>query len=87
MARFNSIQDCAQTASDIQNACNFSGILHTFVEVFTYMKNDLGMSRDEVNTHPITIVFLDKLNSLAEIQNMGCERVMNALNEVDKLCQ
>lgn len=86
MARFNSVRDCAQTARDIQNACNMTGILHTFIEVLTCMK-ELGITGDELRTHPITIVFLDKLNSLAEIQNLGCERAMNALDEVDKLCQ
>jgi len=59
-------------AINVQNACNSSGVIHALSELV----HDLweiagkdGHGTKWVNTHPLIILFLDKLNSLAGIQS------------------
>lgn len=61
------IKQLAQEALDCQNACNLCGVAQAFARAMI----DLGehtKGTDERNQHPITRVWLDKLNSLAGIQ-------------------
>ena len=64
------IQQAAQTALDVQDACNLSGVLHSFNEIVHEViwpeARRQGKGTEFVNTHPIVILFLDKLASLAQ---------------------
>lgn len=81
------LKELAQEALDVQNACNLCGVAQTFARAMI----DLGehcSGTDERNTHPITIVWLDKLNSLARIQafeGSSVDRVNEAFNKVISL--
>jgi hypothetical protein len=83
------LKELAKEALDVQNACNLCGVAQTFARVMI----DLGKhcsGTDERNTHPITIVWLDKLNSLARIQafeGSGVDRVNEAFNQVIQLSE
>jgi hypothetical protein len=63
-----SLKEAAQTALDVQDACNLSGVLASFHEVVMDVlwptARELNMGTDWVNTHPIVTVFLDKLTDL-----------------------
>lgn len=66
------IKQLAQEALDVQNACNLCGVAQAFARAMI----DLGehtKGTDERNQHPITRVWLDKLNSLAGIQEYNSE--------------
>ena len=56
-----------QEALDVQNASNLPGVAQSFARAML----DLGdhvKGTDERNTHTITVLWLDKMNSLARIQ-------------------
>lgn len=66
------IKQLAQEALDVQNACNLCGVAQAFARAMS----DLGQytkGTDERNQHPITRVWLDKLNSLAGIQEYNSD--------------
>ena len=62
------IQEAAQTALDVQDACNLSGVLASFNkivhEVIWLEARTLGKGTEWVNAHPIVTLFLSKLGSL-----------------------
>jgi hypothetical protein len=66
------LQQAAQQALDVQNACNLSGVLASFKEIVHEViwpeARRLGKGTEFVNTHPIATLFLSKLTSLN-----GCE--------------
>lgn len=62
------IQQAAQCAIDVQDACNLSGVLGAFNDiVFDTLWPEarrIGQGTEWVNTHPICTLFLDKLCDL-----------------------
>jgi hypothetical protein len=62
------IQEAAQTALDVQDACNLSGVLASFHEIVSNViwpeARRLGQGTDFVNRHPICTLFLVKLTDL-----------------------
>jgi hypothetical protein len=62
------IQQAAQTALDVQNACNLSGVLVSFKEIVHEViwpeARRLGKGTEWVNSHPVVTLFLSKLCSL-----------------------
>ncbi len=62
------LRDAAQTALDVQNACNLSGVLASFTEIVHEViwpeARRLGHGTEWVNEHPICTLFLSKLGSL-----------------------
>lgn len=70
MAGFNdrwTLQRAARAALDVQNACNLSGVLRTFVKAQEAVFDSCN-STEERNVHPITRVFMSKLASLARME-------------------
>ena len=72
------LQELAKQAIEIQDACNLSGVVHSFSPALTKLREVIGSG---VNEHPITIVWLDKLNSLAGIQE-GHVNISRAYDKV-----
>jgi hypothetical protein len=62
------LREAAQTAIDVQNACNLSGVLASFHSIVSDVicpeARRLGQGTDFVNRHPIVRVFLAKLADL-----------------------
>lgn len=57
-----------RAAIDVQDACNLSGVVHSFSQIVTAIWDEArarGEGTEYVNTHPIVQLFLDKLNALA----------------------
>lgn len=66
------LKELAAEALDIQNACNLCGLAQRFAQV----QIELGQYTDGTdarNTHPVTRLWLDKMNSLARIQPIHTE--------------
>jgi hypothetical protein len=79
------IKALAQEALDVQNACNLCGVAQSFARAM----RDLGdhtKGTDERNQHPITRVWLDKMNQLAGIQEYTTE-MTKAYSVVHDLAQ
>lgn len=61
------IQEAAQRALQVQNACNLSGIVRTFADITPILWSEarsLGHGTDWVNRHPISVMFSRKIASL-----------------------
>jgi hypothetical protein len=67
-------KEAAQTALDVQDACNLSGVVFTFAAVMKAIcerANQLGAGTEWKNQHPIVVLFLDKLADLARCCDRG----------------
>lgn len=62
------LRDAAQTAVDIQNACNLSGVVQTFSKILSEVLWPFakvhGYGTDWVNRHPISVLFSSKIAAL-----------------------
>lgn len=79
-----SIYDLAKEALDVQNACNLTAVAQSFARAMI----DLGkhvQGTYAVRTHPITLLWVDKLASLTGTQQMGLIQVMNAYDAVNAI--
>lgn len=54
-----------ETAFQIQNACNISGVAHELCHALRAM-SDAGMGNSSRNAHPVTRLLLSKLCELAQ---------------------
>jgi hypothetical protein len=63
-----SLKDLAQLALNVQDACNLSGVVHSFSGVITDVRANLEAEgkggTDAVNQHPICVLFSSKIASL-----------------------
>lgn len=58
-----------ERALQVQDACNLSGVVHSLSALVSRLHRDPeSTGTDWVNHHPLVILYLDKLNSLAGIQ-------------------
>ena len=74
------IKEAAQMALDVQDACNLSGVVHSFSRVMSLLSdeaNRIGLGTDWKNTHPIAVLFSDKIASLTG-SNGGFIAINNA---------
>jgi hypothetical protein len=80
------LREAAQTAIDIQDACNLSGVLRTFDSVVSDViwpeARRLGQGTDYVNRHPIVRVFLAKL---ADLNGLEYSWSAEAFTEVESI--
>jgi hypothetical protein len=58
------IREAAQAAIQVQDACNLSGVLHTYVEAMAAVFEVAG-STTERNRHPVSVCFAAKIADLA----------------------
>lgn len=68
----------------VQDACNLCGVALAFARAMI----DLGehtRGTDERNTHPISVLWADKIAHLTGTQTIGVERVLEAYTEVQAL--
>jgi hypothetical protein len=69
------MQELYQSALDVQNACNLSGVLYTFANVVaelrTHLHHEVGtnFSTSMLNTHPIVVLFSNKITSLSNSED------------------
>ena len=75
MKRVRSWKELAQVGLDVQNACNLSGVVHTFSEVVSEVRSRMEgegkAGTDAVNKHPVCLLFSDKIASLTGTQTVG----------------
>ena len=54
----------------VQDACNLSGIVHSLSELLPRIRDDPDCTgTDFVNTHPIVVLYVNKLSSLSGAEN------------------
>lgn len=62
------LKELAQLAIDVQDACNLSGVVHSFSSTMTdlraHLSKDANFSTTMLNQHPVCVLFSDKISSL-----------------------
>jgi hypothetical protein len=77
-------QELAQQALDVQDACNLSGVVHSFAKAMDVLwaeARERNKGTAWINQHPIVSLFLDKLASLNGSQ-YNSSVVFRAFDEV-----
>ncbi len=78
------VAEAARAALQVQDACNLSGVAHSFAEAVGALWEEArqrGQGTDFVNTHPISVLFASKLGDLARAESN--ERYAEALAECE----
>lgn len=69
-----SLKDLARNALDVQDACNLSGVVHSFSRDITRLRALLSaepdFSTDKLNRHPICKLYADKIAHLTGTQSI-----------------
>lgn len=69
MSSVRCMKELAKEALDVQNACNLSGVVHSFSRAIGDLREIARLekweSTDKINRHPICILFADKIASLS----------------------
>jgi hypothetical protein len=79
----------AKEALAVQDACNVSGVVHTFSRAMIKLwevANDRMQGTDWVNHHPIVQIFTDKCAHLAGV-NISGDEVMMAFVKCRKISE
>jgi hypothetical protein len=81
------LRQAAQTALDVQNACNLSGVVRSFVEATDAIRESGEYSGTKsVNVHPITTLFISKLASLNNT-DCFCSQCIDTFAKARKACE
>jgi hypothetical protein len=67
------IKDLVREALLVQDACNLSGVVHSFSRTMTelraIMEKEDGFSTDKLNQHPIAVMYSSKIASLTNSED------------------
>ncbi len=81
--------DLAREALNVQDACNLSGVVHGFSRSITRLRAlleaDGKAGTHAVNTHPICMLWSDKIASLTETQGIAFGDLTAAYDGVKRL--
>ena len=80
------IQELAKEAIAVQDACNLSGVMISAAKAVSDLREacpDLGTRG--INRHPVMILWIDKMASLAGIQDLGNDDVGDAYRKCREL--
>jgi hypothetical protein len=72
------LQEAAADALAVQSACNVSGVVNAFARAMMAVLDDCranGGGTDAARRHPITVMFMDKLNDMCGRNIEGIEYV------------
>lgn len=86
------IQQAAQQAIDVQDACNLSGVLHSLRDIVTGpiwhdMERQPARGTAFRNCHPIVLAFLDKLVSLTRCYDQDYKAGIQAMDACEAIAQ
>lgn len=70
----------AKDAIQCQDACNMSGVVHSMSRHMTAIREEQPMGTDDLNRHPVVVLFADKIASLANVQNLGNSAFADAMD-------
>ena len=82
------IQQLAQQALDVQDACNLSGVVHGFSRAITELRElfpDKGT--DWFNEHPICALWADKIAHLTRTQTIANDKVFHSYRAVQEIVE
>lgn len=68
----------------VQDACNLSGVVHSFSKMLTEMSVEGGFDHAKRDAHPATILFVDKIHSMVPHSAVDFSRAYDAAKEATK---
>ncbi len=70
------LPELAQQVLDVQDACNLSGVVHSWSEAITNLRQLMpSASTDAINRHPINKLWVDKVAHLTGSQTLSDQGV------------
>lgn len=85
-AQVRSEAELAIEALLVQDACNLSGVVHAFARAMSDLLSQPNCKgTDWANTHPVAILYADKIAHLTGTQTPGSERVFAAYRKAQDL--
>lgn len=80
------IKELATEAYNVQDACNLSGVVHSFSRVFESLRAlDECKGTDWINKHPVCVLYADKIAHLTGTQSLGNDAVMSAYDAIREM--
>ena len=80
------ITDLARDSLRVQNACNLSGVVHSYARALSDLRTIFpSLGTDAINRHPIAVLWADKITHLTGIQDLGNSRISRAYDAVYKI--
>jgi hypothetical protein len=76
------LQQLAEEALAVQDACNLSGVAHGFARAISNLRELENLSTDALNRHPICILWADKIAHLTGTQAFGSDSARDRTNEI-----
>lgn len=77
------LAELAQEALDVQDACNLSGVAQAFGRAMSGLCSHVPNTSTR-NTHPIAVLWADKIAHLTGTQNLANDSVMAAYSAIYK---
>lgn len=85
------LKRAAEDAIQVQNACNLSGVVHSFSKILKDVlwpaAHEQGLGTDWVNTHPISVLFAEKIVDLTGVRPYSSDTYINILAAVQECRQ
>ena len=87
MTTKKTMQDVAKDALLVQNACNLSGVVHSFSAAVTVLREQRDCTGSNwVNQHPVSVLFTVQIASLAGVPtDLSLTDYAKAYEECEKL--
>ena len=83
-SRQRTLVELAQEAMHVQDACNLSGVALGFGRAMVDLRH-LLTGTEQLNTHPIAVLWADKIASLTRTQFADIAFVLKAYDAVDAI--
>ena len=58
------VKQLMQEALDVQNACNLSGVVHSFARAITDLRENGITDTDSIRSHPVCVMYSSKIASM-----------------------
>lgn len=82
---YESIEQLAKDAIDVQNACNPRGVARSMCEAMSFLA-DQGCGTNEISLHPVVVLFVSKLASLNHSDCL-CSDCVDRYSEAYSACR
>lgn len=82
-----SLKRLAQEAIDVQNACNFTGVVRSFAKVMLELGELCRQDRTALAVHPITRLWISKLHDMSGLGISDLDRFGEAWEACQKMAR
>jgi hypothetical protein len=85
-SKTRTIRELAREALQVQDACNLSGVVHAFARAMSdLLKHPECTGTDWANTHPVAVLYADKIAHLTGTQSLDTEKIWDAYRFAQEL--